>query len=160
MPLPLSVRPDITQFRITPWDSVLFNNVAVAARYLQREHGGGGVFAIIDWDVHHGNGTQDVFFMMTPPFFFLLSASGCPLYPGTGMGKRDRYRRRCWHNFEHTDGVRVVNLATTSKPSKNTLKPALLDFSPDFLIISAGFDAHRFRPFGGDQYDRRWFLLV
>ena len=59
----------------------LFNNIAIAARYLQREHGVGKV-AIVDWDVHHGNGTQDIFYEDETVFFFSIHQS--PLYPGTG----------------------------------------------------------------------------
>ena len=120
----------------------LFNNVAIAARYLQREHGVGRV-AIIDWDVHHGNGTQDIFY--DDPSVFFFSAHQVPLYPGTGMA-----------NETGTDGAVGTTLNIPMRPGsepsdyievfQNTLKPALLDFSPDFLIISAGFDAHRLDP--------------
>ena len=68
----------------TPGQSMgfcLFNNIAVTARYLQREHNVGKV-AIIDWDVHHGNGTQDIFYEDASVFFFSIHQS--PLYPGTG----------------------------------------------------------------------------
>ena len=59
----------------------LFNNVAIAARYAQRKHGVGRVL-IVDWDVHHGNGTQDIFYADPSVFFF--STHQWPLYPGTG----------------------------------------------------------------------------
>ncbi len=120
----------------------LFNNVAVAARYLQREHGVDRV-AIIDWDVHHGNGTQDIFY--DDPSVFFFSVHQVPLYPGTGMA-----------NEIGTGGAVGTTLnipmCPGSEPSnyieafQKTLKPALIDFSPDFLIISAGFDAHRLDP--------------
>ena len=120
----------------------LFNNVAIAARYLQRERGVARV-AIIDWDVHHGNGTQDIFYHDPSVFFF--SAHQAPLYPGTGMASETG-----------TDGAVGTTLNIPMRPGsepsdyieafQNTLKPALLDFSPNFLIISAGFDAHRLDP--------------
>ena len=59
----------------------LFNNVAIAARYAQRKHGVERVL-IVDWDVHHGNGTQDIFYRDPSVFFF--SSHQWPLYPGTG----------------------------------------------------------------------------
>ena len=102
----------------------LFNNVAIAARYLQREHGVGRV-AIIDWDVHHGNGTQDIFY--DDPSVFFFSAHQVPLYPGTGMA-----------NETGTDGAVGTTLNIPMRPGsepsdyievfQNTLKPALLDF--------------------------------
>ena len=120
----------------------LFNNVAIAARYLQREHGLGRI-AIIDWDVHHGNGTQDIFY--DDPSVFFFSAHQVPLYPGTGMA-----------NEIGTGDAVGTTLNIPMRPGSDsndylevfqkTLKPALLDFSPDFLIISAGFDAHRLDP--------------
>ena len=120
----------------------LFNNVAIAARYLQREHGLGRI-AIIDWDVHHGNGTQDIFY--DDPSVFFFSAHQVPLYPGTGMA----------NEIGTGDAVGTtlnIPMRPGSDPNdyievfQNILKPALLDFFPDFLIISAGFDAHRLDP--------------
>ncbi|CAI8022927.1 Probable deacetylase AF_0130, partial [Geodia barretti] len=120
----------------------LFNNVAIAARYLQREHGVGRV-AIIDWDVHHGNGTQDIFY--DDPSVFFFSAHQVPLYPGTGMANETG-------TGDAVGTTLNIPMRPGSEPSdyieafQNTLKPALLDFSPDFLIISAGFDAHCLDP--------------
>jgi acetoin utilization deacetylase AcuC-like enzyme len=120
----------------------LFNNVAIAARYLQREHGVGRV-AIIDWDVHHGNGTQDIFY--DDPSVFFCSAHQVPLYPGTGMASETG-------TGDAVGTTLNIPMRPGSEPSdyiiafQKILKPALLDFSPDFLIISAGFDAHRLDP--------------
>ena len=120
----------------------LFNNVAIAARYLQREHGVARV-AIIDWDVHHGNGTQDIFY--DDPSVFFFSAHQVPLYPGTGMANETGTGNAVGTTLN-------IPMRPGSEPSdyievfQNTLKPALLDFAPDFLIISAGFDAHRLDP--------------
>ena len=120
----------------------LFNSVAIAARYLQREHGVGRV-AIVDWDVHHGNGTQDIFY--DDPSVLFFSAHQVPLYPGTGMT----------NEIGIGDAVGTtlnIPMSPGSEPSgyieafQKTLRPTLLDFSPDFLIISAGFDAHRLDP--------------
>ena len=120
----------------------LFNNVAITARYLQREHGVGKV-AIVDWDVHHGNGTQDIFYADPSIFFFSIHQS--PLYPGTGAAN------------ETGSGDAIGTTLNTPMPPgsdteayievfKSTLKPALLDFSPEVVIISAGFDAHHLDP--------------
>ena len=120
----------------------LFNNVAIAARYLQREHGVDRV-AIIDWDVHHGNGTQDIFY--DDPAVFFCSAHQVPLYPGTGMANETG-------TGDAVGTTLNIPMRPGSEPSdyieafQKILKPALLDFSPGFLIISAGFDAHRLDP--------------
>lgn len=120
----------------------LFNNVAIAARYLQREHGVDRI-AIIDWDVHHGNGTQDTFY--DDPSVFFCSAHQVPLYPGTGMPNETG-------TGDAVGTTLNIPMRPGSEPGdyigafQKILKPALLDFSPDFLIISAGFDAHRLDP--------------
>ena len=68
----------------------LFNNVAIAARYAQKKYGIGRVL-IADWDVHHGNGTQDIFYCDGSVFFFSTHQS--PWYPGTGPARRNRRGR-------------------------------------------------------------------
>jgi acetoin utilization deacetylase AcuC-like enzyme len=101
---------------------------------LQREHHIGKV-AIVDWDVHHGNGTQDIFYEDESVFYF--SIHEFPLYPGSGLatetGIGTTLNAPMLAESEAIDYIEVF---------KNLLKPALLNFSPDFLIISAGFDAH------------------
>ena len=120
----------------------LFNNIAIAARYLQREHGVGKV-AIVDWDVHHGNGTQDIFYEDETVFFFSIHQS--PLYPGTGS------------SHEHGSGkargttLNVPMLAGSDDDAyaavfTDVLIPTLRDFSPEVILISAGFDAHYLDP--------------
>ena len=120
----------------------LFNNIAIAARYLQREHGIGKV-AIVDWDVHHGNGTQDIFYADETVFFFSIHQS--PLYPGTGsIHERGSGKAR--------DTTLNVPMLAGSGDSEYTaiftdvLLPTLQDFSPEFILISAGFDAHYLDP--------------
>ena len=116
----------------------LFNNIAIAARYLQREHGIGKV-AIVDWDVHHGNGTQDIFYEDESVFFFSIHQS--PLYPGTGSSyeRGSGKARGTTLNVPMPAGSGDSEYVTVCE---NVLIPALHNFSPEFILISAGFDAH------------------
>lgn len=115
-----------------------FNNVAVAARYAQAKHGVERV-AIVDWDVHHGNGTQDIFWSDKSVFF--ASTHQMPLYPGTGaLGETGT--GNIWNApLRPNDGGEQFRDAMTSR-----ILPALRNFAPDLLIISAGFDAHQNDP--------------
>jgi acetoin utilization deacetylase AcuC-like enzyme len=120
----------------------LFNNVAVAARHLQREPGVERVL-IVDWDVHHGNGTQHIF--DEDPSVFYFSVHQSPLYPGTGA--RDERGRgaglgttlNCPLPPGAGDDEFLGALA-------GELVPAAARFRPDFVLVSAGFDAHRADP--------------
>jgi acetoin utilization deacetylase AcuC-like enzyme len=110
----------------------LFNAVAIAAAHLQARHGIERV-AIVDWDVHHGNGTQDI--ARDDESLLFVSLHQWPLYPGTG-GPDEQ-----WQN--------IVNLplpAGTGDPGYSaawqTVEQAVFGFSPDLLLVSAGFDAH------------------
>lgn len=120
----------------------LFNNVAVAARYIQKRHHLKNIL-IIDWDVHHGNGTQEIFY--DDPSIFYFSIHQHPLYPGTGSpeehgrGKGDGFTRNVPLSPGKGD-LEYVGLFDT------TLKPIVDAFRPDFILISAGFDAHRDDP--------------
>ena len=123
----------------------LFNNVAIAARYLQRRHGLERI-GIVDWDVHHGNGTQHAFY--EDPSVFYFSTHQYPYYPGTGRadergsGKGEGFTL----NVPLPPGTGDVEyLAVFNK----VLRPALAGFRPEAVIISAGFDAHRDDPLAG-----------
>ena len=132
----------------TPGQSMgfcLFNNIAIAARYLQQEHGIGKV-AIVDWDVHHGNGTQDIFYEDETVFFFSIHQS--PLYPGTGS-IRERGSGKALGTT-----LNVPMLAGSGDDEyvavfTDILIPALKDFAPEVILISAGFDAHYLDPLSG-----------
>ena len=115
----------------------LFNNVAIAARYAQRKHGVGRVL-IVDWDVHHGNGTQDIFYADPSVFFF--STHQWPLYPGTGPRRRDRRGagRGTTMNFPFPAGSGRREILGAVE---NHLLPAAARFQPDLVLISAGFDS-------------------
>ena len=118
----------------------LFNNVAVAARYLQYRHGIGRVL-ILDWDVHHGNGTQHSFEDDPSVFFCSIHEHPDHLYPGTGLPQ------------ERGGGPGLgttLNLAmppgATDDDYRDALGarfvPAARAFGPEFILVSAGFDAH------------------
>jgi len=122
----------------------MFNNVAIAARYIQREHNLQKVL-IIDWDLHHGNGTQDAFDDDATVFYFSIHQS--PFYPGSGGATET--------------GTGAGEGATLNFPVRagngpegyveifeKQLKPAAIEFQPDFVLISAGFDAHQLDPIG------------
>ncbi len=122
----------------------LFNNIAIAARYAQKKYGLERV-AIADWDVHHGNGTQDIFYEDGSVFFFSTHQS--PWYPGTGdaretgSGKGLGATLNC--PFPAGTGFEAIGPAFRSKFGQK-----MDDFKPDLLLISAGFDSRRGDPLG------------
>src|SRR4029077_9638506 len=115
----------------------LFNNVAIAARYAQRKHGVERVM-IVDWDVHHGNGTQDIFYADPTVFFF--STHQWPLYPGTGRADEtgDGAGEGTTMNFPFPAGSGRKEVLGAIQES---LMPAAERFRPDLVLISAGFDS-------------------
>ena len=123
----------------------LFNNVAVAARHAQMRHGIERV-AIVDWDVHHGNGTQHMF--ETDGSILYFSTHQYPYYPGTG-GPQERGRGEgegLTINVPMELGSGDVEYV---RVFRETLRPALERFRPGIILISAGFDAHRDDPLAG-----------
>jgi len=122
----------------------IFNSIAIAARYAQKKHGLGKI-AIIDWDVHHGNGTQDVFYEDASVFFF--SSHQSPWYPGTGH--RDESGQGAGRG---TTMNRPLPAGTSIKELRpvftDDLLPALDDFKPDLVCLSAGFDSRIDDPLG------------
>jgi acetoin utilization deacetylase AcuC-like enzyme len=122
----------------------VFNNVAIAARYAQKKHGLSHV-AIVDWDVHHGNGTQDIFYSDGSVFYFSTHQS--PWYPGTGAadetgeGKGAGKTLNC--PFPAGSGAREILGAFQHK-----FLPAMRDFKPDLVLLSAGFDSRLADPLG------------
>jgi acetoin utilization deacetylase AcuC-like enzyme len=118
----------------------LFNSVAVAAAELAER---GERVAIVDWDVHHGNGTQDIFY--DDPRVLYVSTHQAPLYPFTGRadetGGPEAPRSNL--NLPFPAGTRgdVYRRAVDE-----VIAPVVTEFAPDWLLISAGFDAHRADP--------------
>jgi acetoin utilization deacetylase AcuC-like enzyme len=118
----------------------LFNNVAVAARFAQRELGLARV-GILDWDVHHGNGTQDVFWDDDTVFF--ASLHQWPFYPGSG-GPGEGNETTVNVQLAEGSGDEEVVAAMD-----DVVTPPLNAFGPDVLLVSAGFDAAAGDPIGG-----------
>jgi acetoin utilization deacetylase AcuC-like enzyme len=122
----------------------IFNNIAIAARHAQKQHGVDRV-AIVDWDVHHGNGTQEIFYSDGSVLFF--STHQWPWYPGTG------------HSSETGEGKGAGLTLNCPLPAgsgrkeivvafRERLLPALKNFCPELLLISAGFDSRAGDPLG------------
>ncbi|MGB3942733.1 MAG: histone deacetylase [Candidatus Manganitrophaceae bacterium] len=123
----------------------LFNNVAIGARYLQKRHGLERVF-ILDWDVHHGNGTQQMFY--SDPTVFYFSTHQSPFYPGTGS-ERERGEGPGEGFTLNCPLPRGAGDKEILDCFEKVMAPALAAFQPDFILISAGFDAHRNDPLAG-----------
>jgi acetoin utilization deacetylase AcuC-like enzyme len=124
--------------RERPMGFCLFNNAAIAARYAQQKFGAERV-AIVDWDVHHGNGTQDIFWYDRSVLY--CSTHQMPLYPGTGAK-------------DEVGAGNIVNAPLLAGDGSQQFREAMEmrvlaavdNFAPDLVIISAGFDAHRRDP--------------
>ncbi len=119
----------------------LFNNVAIAAHYARAKHGAKRV-AVVDFDVHHGNGTQEIFWADKDLFYG--STHQMPLFPGTGA-------------LNEAGAGNIFNAPLSAGDGRDAFEQAFRDriikplgnFAPDLVIISAGFDAHERDPLGG-----------
>ena len=133
----------------------LFNNIAIAARYLQK-HFSLSKIAIVDWDVHHGNGTQDIFY--SDPSVFYLSTHLFPHYPGTGS----QQEKGEGEGLEATVNMPLNHGASRDHFMDNFNKglDLIRNFQPDFILISAGFDSHAQDPLGGLSLLEEDFVLM
>jgi acetoin utilization deacetylase AcuC-like enzyme len=122
----------------------IFNSIAIAARYAQRTHGLAKVL-IADWDVHHGNGTQDTFYADGSVFF--MSTHQSPWYPGTGPANEtgEGKGRGCTMNFPFPSGSGRAEILGAFREN---LRRAADSFKPDLVMISAGFDSRGGDPLG------------
>ena len=122
----------------------LFNNVAVAAAHARAQ--GAAKVAIVDYDVHHGNGTQHIF--ETDPHVLYISAHQFPYYPG--MGAADEIGRGAGRGFTVNVPLEVGAVDEDYQAAfAQVVLPVLRQFEPDLIIVSAGFDAHEHDPLGG-----------
>ena len=119
----------------------LFNNVAIAAHYARAKHGAERV-AVVDFDVHHGNGTQEIFW--SDKNLFYGSTHQMPLFPGTGAVNEAGVGNIFNAPLREGDGRDNFEQAFSTR-----LLKGLDNFAPDIIIISAGFDAHENDPLGG-----------
>ena len=123
----------------------IFNNIAIAARYLREKHGVPRVL-IVDWDVHHGNGTQDAFY--SDPSVLYFSTHLSPHYPGTG-GEAERGEGAGLGTTLNVPLSAGSGDAELARAYAEKLEPAAEAFRPGFVLVSAGFDSHRSDPLGG-----------
>jgi acetoin utilization deacetylase AcuC-like enzyme len=134
----------------------LFNNVAVGAQWAQSRHGVERVL-IVDWDLHHGNGTQHLFEHREDVLFYSSHQYGKGFYPGSG-GRHESGRDRgvgatINAPLRPGDGDAAIVAALVER-----LVPVATAFAPDLVLVSAGFDAHRDDPLGNLQVSDAGFV--
>jgi acetoin utilization deacetylase AcuC-like enzyme len=124
----------------------LFNNIALAARRAIDQHSLNRVL-IVDWDVHHGNGTQDIFYDDPAVTFFSIHRFGMGFYPGTGAADETGTRRGLGHTLNAP-----LPFGTPRPKYRQTfasvLEKAAERSKPELVLVSAGFDAHALDPIG------------
>jgi acetoin utilization deacetylase AcuC-like enzyme len=134
----------------------LFNTMAIGAEYLQRTHGAKKIL-IMDWDVHHGNGTQDAFY--ADPSVLFISSHQYPYYPGSGAA--NEVGSGAGEGFT----INIPLPAGCADPEyaqafNDIVVPAAEKFAPDWILVSAGFDPHRRDPLGGMGVTDEGFALM
>lgn len=134
----------------------LFNNIAIAARYAQTKHQLNKIL-ILDWDVHHGNGTQDIFYEDDSVFF--ISTHQYPHYPGTG-GRSEKGKGKGEGFTENLPFPAYTQPHLITDTVAETLERVLPEFKPDLLLISAGFDGHKDDPLGNWMLEEQHFAAM
>jgi acetoin utilization deacetylase AcuC-like enzyme len=124
---------------LSPMGFCIFNNIAIAAMHALEAHGLARV-AVIDFDVHHGNGTQTI--AEQEPRLFFASTHQAPLYPGTGAANETGVA----HNVVNAPLPAGAGSAEWRAAMEARVLPALDDFAPELILVSAGFDAHKADP--------------
>jgi acetoin utilization deacetylase AcuC-like enzyme len=136
----------------------LFNNIALAADHARRMHKLDRVL-VVDWDVHHGNGTQDIFFESPDVWFYSIHRYGMGFYPGTGA--EDETGRGKGAGHVHNAAVRV---GVTRKDFRERFTKGLETMAdaskPELVLLSAGFDAHAKDPLGGFPLEAEDFAAM
>jgi acetoin utilization deacetylase AcuC-like enzyme len=134
----------------------LFNNIAIAATHARAAHGKQRV-VIIDWDVHHGNGTESIFYDTDDVLFF--SVHQAPLYPGTGESRASGTGA----GLGYTVNVPLQAGAGDGdylRVFREIILPIAEQYEPDIVLVSAGFDAHRDDPLGGMELTEAGFATL
>jgi acetoin utilization deacetylase AcuC-like enzyme len=136
----------------------LFNNIALAARHARDAHGLNRVL-IVDWDVHHGNGSQDIFYESPEVTFFSIHRYGHGFYPGTGAADETGAGRGLGHTLNAT-----IRYGTPRKEYHSrfsfALEKAADAIKPELVLVSAGFDAHAKDPVGSLGLDAEDFVTL
>ena len=136
----------------------LFNNIALAAQHARDAFNLTRIL-IVDWDVHHGNGTQDIFFADGDVFFFSIHRYGYGFYPGTGAA----HETGSGSGLGKTSNVPVrfgTSCADYRGMYRNALEKAADAIKPELVLVSAGFDAHVRDPIGSLGLDVEDFVLL
>jgi acetoin utilization deacetylase AcuC-like enzyme len=134
----------------------LFNTIAVGAQHLLRSHQARRVL-VVDWDVHHGNGTQEIFY--GDPSVLFVSTHQFPYYPGTGavrevgVGAGEGYTINLPLPAGCADGEYLGVF-------RDVIVPAVKKFQPEWILVSAGFDAHMRDPLGGMNVSEAGFAAM
>lgn len=123
----------------------LFNNVAIAAEYALKKHGLKRI-VIVDFDVHHGNGTENAFYDRSDVFY--ISTHRWPFYPGTGS-REDHGTGEGQGRTLNIPFVYGADDAEFKKVYKEIVMPVIEEYKPDLILVSAGYDAHEDDPLGG-----------